>query len=325
MIIGSSQGKTELMTNWKVLDLLEAPQQRPEFHLAMEDILLNEGFSSPLLILYENPQCVVMGKNQNPWREVDIAYMEKHGIPLLRRKTGGGSVFHGKGNILFCFIERSDSGMVIPMNSYNKILINCLNQLGFPVEENERNCLFFKENKISGNAQAIRKGISLSHGTLLVNAELDFLSPCLHSTGEMLNTKAISSVKNEVGNLLDKKFEGKERTDFKKSLVNELVKELGATKIEFSDLDISNEKIRNTAQHYESWSWTYGKTPPFTQPLKDLLKRDVRGMAHFKNAVLEKILFKKEVNHPKKRLKYGSKELFAFLEKILSDENYQLK
>jgi lipoate-protein ligase A len=57
-----------------------------------------------ILFLYVNEPCVVIGRNQNPWQEVSLDCLEANNVKLLRRISGGGTVYHDLGNLNYCII-----------------------------------------------------------------------------------------------------------------------------------------------------------------------------------------------------------------------------
>ena len=78
-----------------------SPTNDAAFHLALEEIFLKEG-EGDLIFLYINSPCVVIGKHQNAYAETNSAWCDQNGIPVFRRLSGGGTVFHDEGNINFC-------------------------------------------------------------------------------------------------------------------------------------------------------------------------------------------------------------------------------
>lgn len=89
----------------------------PYLNLAVEHYLLtNSPKDSNVLFLYRNSPSIVIGRNQNPWLEVNhVALRSKSRIngndgainpqpSLVRRRSGGGTVYHDLNNLNYCAI-----------------------------------------------------------------------------------------------------------------------------------------------------------------------------------------------------------------------------
>lgn len=78
--------------------IVTSTTKNPYLNQAIEYYLLTElqGYES-ILFLWINTPCAFIGRNQNPWKELDLKFMDEHKIPLLRRKSGGGTVYHDEG------------------------------------------------------------------------------------------------------------------------------------------------------------------------------------------------------------------------------------
>jgi lipoate-protein ligase A len=154
----------------------------------------------PILFLCINSPCVVVGKNQNPWRECRLSLMEKEGVPLARRISGGGAVYHDEGNLNF--------GVIVPRTEYREakqyeLIFQTLEKFGVKASKLRKNSLAVDGKKFSGQAFCFRGQHVLHHGTLLVNSDLDRLGRYLGSEITGIETKAIASIPSEVMNLSD--------------------------------------------------------------------------------------------------------------------------
>ena len=303
------------MPDWKILNLLFRENPSPEFHLALEELLLERNSEEKLLLIYENPISVIMGKNQNPWVELNLPFCEKNSISVYRRSSGGGTVFHGEGNLLFCFIEPGKNRKLIPMKSYNNWIIKVLNKMGFEVEQDERACLLTNSKKISGNAQQIKKGNCLSHGTLLVGADLKALKGALSSPTQGIESNAVNSVKSEVGNLLS--LSTKEQINkFYSDFIGILKKELGANEVQVEDLGLNQKSIEERICKHLGWDWVYGKTPRFKQDLVDLEAGFSDGKIEIQNGRLVKLLKGTKEIEIENGPSYRSRDFFDYLESM---------
>jgi len=167
-------------------------------NLALEEWLLENAPQLPVLFLYVNDPCVVIGKNQNPWRECRLSLMEEEGVELARRISGGGAVYHDLGNL--------NVSVIVPRNEYvedkqYELIFRTLETFGIKSSKVRKNSLAVGEKKFSGQAFCHRRERTLHHGTLLVNADLARLGRYLGPELDGIETKAIASVPAEVANL----------------------------------------------------------------------------------------------------------------------------
>lgn len=167
-------------------------------NLAVEEWLLDNAPRLPVLFLCVNDPCVVIGKNQNPWRECRLSRMEKEGVSLARRVSGGGAVCHDGGNL--------NLSVIVPRTRYveekqYELIFQALEPFGIRASRVRKNALVVEGLKFSGHAFCHRRNRTLHHGTLLVRADLDRLRRCLGPELEGIETRAVASVPAPVANL----------------------------------------------------------------------------------------------------------------------------
>jgi lipoate---protein ligase len=233
-------------------------------NLAAEEWLFDHAPELPVLFLYVNDPCVVIGKNQNPWRECRLSLMETEGVPLARRISGGGAVYHDGGNLnVSVMVPRTE---YVEQKQYELIfqaiaLQEKLSILG-------KNSLGVDGLKFSGQAFCHRRGRSLHHGTLLVNADLARLGRYLGPELEGIETKAVASVPSKVANLAQF-VPGLTVESLSASLIEQFKKMYGSGGVAewWSDIDI--EKNGAATQLFpmigkiSSDAWKLGHTPRF--------------------------------------------------------------
>ncbi len=167
-------------------------------NLAVEEWLLDHAPQLPLLFLCVNDSCVVIGKNQNPWRECRLSRMEDDGVALARRISGGGAVYHDAGNLnVSVMVPRTE---YVEQKQYD-LIFQALKTFEINASKSGKNSLAADGLKFSGQAFCHRRERTLHHGTLLVNADLARLGRYLGSEVEGIKTKAVASVSAEVANL----------------------------------------------------------------------------------------------------------------------------
>ncbi|HLT00304.1 MAG TPA: lipoate--protein ligase family protein, partial [Acholeplasma sp.] len=150
-----------------------------QFNLAWEEYILKEiALNEDILLLWQNESSLVLGRNQNVYEEVNLKFIHENKIPLVRRISGGGTVYHDMGNINFTIITSSKENI----SKYEKItkpLVDALNKIGIPIEFSGKSDLKIEGKKVSGNAQFVHKDRLLHHGTLLFDSNLDILNASL--------------------------------------------------------------------------------------------------------------------------------------------------
>ncbi len=241
----------------------------PYFNIATEEYLL-KNFSDDFTLLYRNSPSIIVGKHQNALAEINHQYTLSKKIPVIRRISGGGTVFHDLGNLNFSFILNSGKNPV-NFRKYTQPVLDYLIQLGIQAEFSPRNDIFIQNKKVSGNAEHIFKNRVLHHGTLLYNSMLENLNRALNVHTERYNSKAIQSVKREVTNISNFLASTTRIETFNKGLFKYLQTFFLA---DIYTLNRQNEEqIENLCtKKYKTREWNFGYSPNY----------------HFKNSFLFK-------------------------------------
>lgn len=238
---------------WSVFDGLAAE------HLLSE----RPADNGPACIFWQGPAALVMGKNQNPWREVNLREVRAEGIPLARRISGGGTVYHDPGNL--------NLSWVIPRDQYRAELItglffDALQELGLEGTPGVNGGIRLKGKKVSGAAFCYRKDYVLHHGTLLLSADLPRMRRLLSPPRLHVDTHAVRSVPAAVANL----------TDFIPGLTLEELHALFTRHTEqvFGPLEPVTQlgdpqELRSASDSFQSAAWLWDQTPAFSVTIED--------------------------------------------------------
>lgn len=233
----------------------------PGFNLAAEEYLLKHK-SEDIQFFYINSPSVIIGKHQNALAEVNLPYIEKRDIPLFRRLSGGGTVYHDEGNINYCFIKNGESGDLVNFKKATQPITAVLNQWGVPARSGQRNDLLVHYKKISGNACHVFKNRVMHHGTLLYNSNLNVLTESLKSDALRFRDKAVKSVRSQVVNLVDEINKGWTANEFLINLEQALREKSNSEIYTFTAEEIlAIEKLKT--EKYHTWEWNYGYSPSY--------------------------------------------------------------
>jgi lipoate---protein ligase len=176
------------------------------FNLALEEYLVRTiNFTdSSLLLIYVNEESIILGKNQNIYKEVYLPVLLDKTVRVSRRISGGGTVVHDAGNINFAFFENYELKKVNNYASSIGFMIEVLKSLGIDCYQNERNAIFLANGKkISGSAQFSTKNGILSHFSLLYQSNLQRIEECIQPNKYIISSKSSASVRSEIANLGD--------------------------------------------------------------------------------------------------------------------------
>lgn len=244
---------------------IENPSTDPPFNLAFEEYVHRRlPTENDYLVLWQNAPAVIVGRFQNTIEEVNQDYVDGHGVAVVRRRSGGGAVYHDLGNLNFTLVVRSEA----ERNSFERFLAPIaatLRRLGVPVERTSRNDLSVEGHKFSGNAQYIQGGRMMHHGTILFDANLDDVQLALHVDPEKVESHGVKSVRSRVTNLRPYLPAGFTLDDLRLQLIAGIAQEYGGVGRTVQLAAPELEEVRRLREErYATWEWNYGDSPRFT-------------------------------------------------------------
>lgn len=236
----------------------------PRYNLALEEyVFMHLNFSDDFIMLWQNEPSVIIGKNQNAAEEINAEYVEKHGVHVVRRSTGGGAVYHDLGNLNYTFITKQD-GTGIDLKKFTQPVIRVLNELGVPAEFSGRNDIVIDGKKFAGNAQRVYKDRILHHGSILYSSKLEDVHNVLNVRAEKFKSKSVKSVRSRVTNISDYMPEPITVHEFKELLLERLFLERDTPKKEYVLTEEDRAEIQKIMEaKYANWEWNFGSSPQF--------------------------------------------------------------
>lgn len=240
--------------------MLVTKETNPFRNLALEEYLTYQVEEDEVILyLWQNQHTVVIGKNQNCWKECKVNELEEQGGFLARRLSGGGAVFHDLGNLNFTFISRKKHYNVDRQLS---VILEALEKLSIAAQKTGRNDITVDGRKFSGNAFFESGDYCYHHGTLLVDVDIENMSKYLTVSKQKLQSKGVDSVRSRVVNL-------KELCPVLTiPLLTQKLKEAFAlcyegevTELSFESL--SKKELEKLEKKFASFAWRCGKRIPF--------------------------------------------------------------
>lgn len=241
---------------------IQLKSRNPFFCLAAEEYLL-KNFSEDIFLLWQSENTVVVGKHQNAMAEINYPYVLKNNIRVARRISGGGTVYHDKGNLNFGYILNVSGPSEISFRRFMKPVIEALGKLDVKAETSGRNDLLVDEKKISGNAEHIFKNRVLHHGTLLFNSNLETLGSSIKVIPGKYHGKAVQSKRSIVTNILPFLKNTLTLDEFIAFFMNFHLAESGNSIYELTEND--NNIIKKLEEEkFETWEWNFGYSPKYS-------------------------------------------------------------
>lgn len=236
----------------------------PYENLAVEEYLtFHTEPDECILYLWQNAHTVVIGRNQNCWKECKVAELEASGGHLVRRLSGGGAVYHDMGNLNFTFCMKKDEADV---GRQLQVIAEAVSLFGLHAERTGRNDVAIDGRKFSGNAFFDSQGSYYHHGTLLLHVDTASMSLYLNPSREKLESKGVDSVRSRVVNLADL-CPDITVDPMKNAMIHAFSKVYGLNVTPFQESRFDLDELKRMKERFDSWEWKYGQKIPFTNRL----------------------------------------------------------
>jgi lipoate-protein ligase A len=234
----------------------------PYFNIATEEYFL-KNFADDFFYLYINRPSVIVGKHQNTMAEINVPYVMENNIPVIRRLSGGGTVFHDSGNLNFCFIQKGKPGYLVDFKKFSQPIFDLLQKLEVNAWLHGKSDLVINNLKFSGNAEHVYKNKVLHHGTLLFSSELNQLNEVLKADWDKFTDKAVRSNRSKVTNISQHLKNPLTIDDFSQMIATQVKEQHPEIKdfvMQPSDTTTINELVTNK---YSTWEWNFSYSPAY--------------------------------------------------------------
>jgi lipoate-protein ligase A len=234
----------------------------PFFNLALEEYYFKTRTEDFFIVNINSPS-IIIGKHQIANEEVNNRFVETRGIPVIRRITGGGTVYHDHGNINFTFISSGEPGAMVNFKKHTTPITAFLNSLDVDARFEGKNDIRTGGMKISGNAEHVFKNRLLHHGTLLFNSTLSDLRDSLLITEGRYTSRAVASNRTSVTNLTDQLPDINSAEELKSELMKFIIITTPEAEL-FNPGPDDVARINALAEtKYKTWSWNYAYGPAY--------------------------------------------------------------
>ncbi|MFW6266027.1 MAG: lipoate--protein ligase [Halanaerobiales bacterium] len=257
------------MDQVKKIKVVHSLGYNPWYNLALEEKMLNNiGRGEVILYLWQNEHTVVIGRNQNAWKECRCRKLEdEDGGYLARRLSGGGAVFHDLGNLNFTFIMDRE---LYDLDQQLEVILEAVKRTGIDARFSGRNDLIADGRKFSGNAFYFTTQSAYHHGTILLDTDFSHMLDYLQVSEDKIKSKGVDSVRSRVVNLRELKPELK--LDTIKTYLKESFHQIYGPQLEIEEekyKPANRDDLKEIYEKYSSWDWRYGRSPDFDIELKN--------------------------------------------------------
>lgn len=240
---------------------IESESTDPYENLALEEYVFDRfDRSREYFMLWQNENSVIVGKYQNTIEEINQDFINRHAVRVARRLSGGGAVYHDKGNLNYTIIVDREKNPDFEFRLFVIPVIEALRELGVEAEFNGRNDLTINGRKFSGNSQYVKGNRILHHGCIMLDSNLDTVQKALRVKDAKIQSKSIKSVRSRVTTINENAPDRISMDQFKETLKRHILKGQDAQTYTLTDLD-RGAVCRIAKEKYTTWEWNYGQSP----------------------------------------------------------------
>jgi len=235
----------------------------PYFNFALEEYLMKEKDlnDNEIFMFWRTKPTVMVGKYQNTLEEINTKYVEENNVNVVRRVSGGGTIYTDMNSWQYSFIVKNYKGGSIDFKAFTQPIIRALEKQGVNAYFNSRNDLLIDGKKFSGNAQHIKGNCMLHHGSILFNADIKAMVESITVAEEKIISKGIKSIRERVTNVAEHLNKNVDSVGFRNIMIESLLEDKNNIyRLNEYDITRVNEISK---EKFESWEWNYGNDPKF--------------------------------------------------------------
>lgn len=232
------------------------------FNQATEEYFL-KNFEEDFYMLYRNKAAVIIGKHQNALAEINLNKCEEQDVEVIRRLSGGGTVFHDEGNLNYCFISKGKKGELINFRKYSQPVIDVLQSLNVNAKFEGKSDLTIDGMKFSGNASHIYRSKVMQHGTMLFSSDLSRLNSLLKVNPLKFKDRGVRSIRSRVTNISEHLSSPLKIDELQNEIIKHMLNQFSDVK-EYQLTQVDLEAIQKLMEEkYLKWEWNFGYSPKY--------------------------------------------------------------
>ena len=244
---------------------IEPDSKDAAFHFSVEEYIVRHyPWHEPVLLIWQADKCAMIGSNQIAEAEIDMSYAKQNEIQIVRRSSGGGTIYTDMGTLLYTMIlprTKKQAPLELAREKVATPIAKALNSLGVPAKIEGRNDILVDGKKVSGLAQYARYERICTHGSLLYDADLETIANLLRVDEDKIRSKALKSVRSRVTNIREYMSPQCSTEEFWMLLKRELFSQLKVTEHSLTEHDIDQiSEICHRKYGADTWN--------FRQPAK---------------------------------------------------------
>ncbi len=243
-----------------MLNYLDLSTTDPAWNLAVEEYVFDcLPRDRMYVMLWQNDNAIIIGKHQNTLAEINEGFVREKDIRVVRRLSGGGAVYHDMGNLNFTVIADATADG-LDFGRFCDMVLAALERVGIHGQRNGRNDMTIGGKKFSGNAQYIRQGRVMHHGTLLFDSNTAMLAGALQVDQEKIQAKGVKSVRSRVTNIRPLLPRDMTLAQFRQVLLESILQQMPGSEYVLTENDLAAIQARKQAR-YDTWEWNFGHSP----------------------------------------------------------------